>query len=146
MSDEKRINSKQRVIIICAIAALLLVLVPIVISIVNGIKDKSKDTPDTGELLSGTYSMNAASGAHSGSSGYTFEGNKATNKYNGAEGEVTVEYEYVIAVENGVKVIKFTRLDEEGNPTGASTTHGFYTGLFGEREFISINEVYYYKQ
>ena len=137
---KKFFSNKQNVIIVSVVVfVLLLAVVPIVI---NVIKDKDDDvildTPDTGKLIEGTYSMELE---NAGASEYIFDGNKVTNIYNGN----TIEYTYVLAIENGVEVIKLTTVDEDG--ATKTTTHEFKTGKFGDRPIIMINgQIYYLRE
>ena len=155
MSNDKRTGEKSGsaflknnnlILTSVIIFALLLVLIPVILQGCatgsggnNGVNNDSglTDTPDTGKIISGTYSLDIA---NAGSSRYVFDGNKVTNVYN----DITVEYTYVIAVENGIQVIKFTATDESG--AQKTTTHEFYEGSMGEKKFISINDSYYYLQ
>ena len=130
-------KNKQALIIISVVVfVFLLAVVPILINVFSDTDDNVvADTPDTGEVLSGKYSMSLGS---TGSSTYTFDGDKVTNVYN----DTTIEYTYVLAVENGEKVIKLTTTDEDGK--SQTTTHSFETGKFGDTPIIRINgEIYY---
>ena len=130
-------NNRNALIVAVIVFVLLLTLIPILITQLAGNGNGSTDTPDTGKILSGTYSLDIA---NAGSSRYVFDGNKVTNVYNG----ITVEYTYVIAVENGAEVIKLTTTDQNG--AQKTTTHEFYEGKMGDKAFISINDSYYYLQ
>ena len=129
-------NKQTLVITSVVIFVLLLAVIPIAIQLITDKDGETNlDNPDTGEIIAGTYSMELQ---NAGSSEYTFDGNKVTNVYNGT----TIEYTYVIAIENGVKVLKLTTVDEEvGSKT---TTHEFETGKFGETPIIIINDSIYY--
>lgn len=131
-------NKQNLVIVAVVVFVLLLAVVPILIQVIsdNG-DDQVKDNPDTGEVISGTYSMELQ---NAGASEYIFDGNKVTNVYNGN----TIEYTYVIAIENGVKVIKLTTVDDDGNQK--TTTHEFERGKSGDTPIILINDVIYYQK
>lgn len=133
------LKNKQNLLIVAVVVfVLLLAVVPILIHVINDNDDGLSDTPNTGETISGTYSMELQ---NAGASEYIFDGNKVTNIYNGN----TVEYTYVLAIENGVKVIKLTTMGEGGELK--TTTHEFKTGKFGETPIIIINDsIYYLKQ
>ena len=141
-------NEKRKILIAATIAAavIVLALIPIIITLVTK-GDSPTNNPNTGKTLEGTYSMSTASGTYSGSSSYTFDGNKVTNTYFDGEDTVTVEYTYVIAIENDIEVIKLTPATEEN---AKAQSYEFYTGtqeIDGAlREFLSINETFYYKQ
>ncbi len=142
-TDEKK---KIKVAAVIAAAVIVLALIPIIITLATK-NDTPENNPDTGETFFGIYSMNASSGSYSGSSTYSFDENNVTNTYFNGEKTVTVEYTYVIAIENGERVI---RLTPKGESDSKTVSYGFYTGTEERggvlREFISINEVYYYKQ
>ena len=131
------LKNRNAMIIAVIIVALLIAVIPIVITQFTNGEDTVSDIPDTGKELSGTYALEIA---NAGSSKYIFDGNKVTNVYN----DTTVEYTYVIAREGGVDVIKLTTVDEDG--VQKTTTHEFYEGAMGDRAFISINDSYYYLQ
>lgn len=128
-------NRQTLVIVSVIVFVFLLAAVPILIHVTsNEEAPPVVDTPDTGEVIDGTYSMSL----EVGSSKYIFDGNKVTNIF----GDTTIEYTYVIAVENGVKVIKLTTVDKEGN--SKTTTHEFETGSWNGKPLIRINgEIYY---
>jgi len=133
-------SNKQNVIIVSVVVfVLLLAVVPIVINVItNKDDDVIIDTPDTGKLIEGTYSMELE---NAGASEYIFDGNKVTNVYNGK----TIKYTYVLAIENGVEVIKLTTVDEDG--ATKTTTHEFQTGKFQGRPIIMINgQIYYLRE
>ena len=67
-----------------------------------------ENVENTGETFDGTYMWSLGEG---GSSTYTFEGNKVTNRYYTTH-ENVIEYTYVIAIEDGVKVIQLTDLSD----------------------------------
>ena len=129
------LGNKNTLIIAVIVIALIVAIVPIAIIGCSKDDPASSDTQNTGEVLSGTYAIEIA---NAGSSKYIFDGDKVTNIYN----DTTVEYTYVIAIEDGVRVIKLTTLDEDGEKK--TTTHEFYEGSMGDRAFISINDSYYY--
>ena len=129
------LGNKNTLIIAVIVIALIVAIVPIAIIGCSKDDSASSDTQNTGEVLSGTYAIEIA---NAGSSKYIFDGDKVTNIYN----DTTVEYTYVIAIEDGVRVIKLTTLDEDGEKK--TTTHEFYEGSMGDRAFISINDSYYY--
>ncbi len=140
-------NKKLFITVIVCVAVLLAVGVGVLITVLN---DETRgDTPNTGEILEGSYYMGTSVDAFSGSSVYTFDGNKVTNTYTVGAETTTVEYRYVIAIEKGEKVIKLTHTPEGGTPV--TTTHAFIndssiTTADGTFEIIFINGVQYTKK
>ena len=130
-------KNRNAMIVAVIIVALLIAIIPIVVTQFTNDDSGVSDVPNTGKVLSGTYALEIQ---NAGSSKYIFDGNKVTNVYNGT----TVEYTYAIALEGGVEVIKLTSVGEDG--TQKTTTHEFYEGAMGDRVFISINDSYYYLQ
>ena len=136
---ERLFQNKNVVIIAVVVFVFLLAFVPIMITVISD-KDGGDaiDNPDTGIVLSGTYSENVGVG----SSKYTFNENNVTNVYVVNGEEKTIDYTYVIAIEDGVKVIKLTTVGEDG--IEETTTHEFEQGKFGDTPIILINNVMYY--
>ena len=141
-------NKKILIPVIVCIVVLLAVGIGVLITVLTD--DTTGDTPDTGETFDQTYYMSTQADAFAGSSSWAFtKDHKVVNTYV-VEGKTTViEYEYVIAIEGGNKVIKLTRVDENG--ALKTTTHSFATGTWektvdGEKvvyEMISINDAWY---
>lgn len=136
-------GDKRILIIVIALAtALLLVGAGFLIDHLLEV-DEPQNVADTGETLDGEYSLSMSAGAFATSASYSFDGRKVTEKYYDTSTReiVTKEYTYVIAIVNGEKVIKLTPADG----SGTTTSHGFYTGTFNGKPFISINEEKYFK-
>lgn len=135
--------------------ATLIVTAIAILAVVGGIiitELTAEDNGDTGERITGDYSISISSGSFSGSGLYSFDGgdNAVESYVNPENGEtVTNNYTYIITKDkDGNKYIVFTAVD--GANEGKVTTHGFYTGTytdeFGKKtDFISINETFYYK-
>ena len=138
-------NKNALIIAAVVVFVFLLALIPILINVVSDKNEGAMNNPDTGLRLSGTYAISDGSVSYAGTSEYTFDGDKVTNVYVAGGEKVTVEYTYVIAVENGVDVIKLTTVSEDG--TSKTTTHEFSTGKFGETPIIMINgQIYKLKE
>ena len=105
----------KRIVSLFIIAALLMV------SILSTTSCGGPQNVDnTGDIIEGKYQWSLGSSV--GASTYTFDGNKVTNEYY-TDGKVTIEYTYVIAVENGVTVIRLTDLS-----TNKTSSYTFYKG------------------
>ena len=150
----EKIKKNPVLIAVCvAVVALIVAIIPIIIHLADE-KEPPKNQDDIGITLSGSYSMSVESDMFAASSVYTFDGSGGSRTYVD-DGELIVEdFTYVIALENGEKVIKFTFTDADGMTE--TTTHSFMEGTFVdnehtssdgqpiEKKFISINDVYYY--
>ena len=136
-------NKKLFITVTVCLAVLLAVGAGVLITVLTD--ESNGDTPNTGEIIEGTYSMSAEAGAFAAGSTWAFDGNFVTNTYNDGEQQVTVNYQYVIAIEKGEKVIKLTTTPEGGSPV--TTTHLFETGSITKdgvtRPIIFINGVQY---
>ncbi len=128
--------------VICALA-LVIVLATVVMILTLGGDEEPSDNGGEGEgtvtSLSGTYSVSfgAASDAD-----YTFDGDNYTASYIKDGIPTTEEGTYRIFSSGNEYYIAFTT-----SVTGEerTTEHSFYAGTYLGREFISINEQYYYK-
>lgn len=131
-NEIKKVEKKKIVIIVSVILALLLIaMIPVIIITINNRNDGG-DTPNTGETFFGTFTFELPVGIDS----YVFkEGNKVEHRFvdvnvdpsteENEEAEVvTVVYSYVIAIENGNKVIKLT-----DDTTGEIITYSFDKGV-----------------
>ncbi len=136
----QKTDKRLLIIVISLLTALLLVGAGFLIDHLLEVTGP-ENVADTGETIDGEYSLSMSAGAFATNASYSFEGRKVTEKYyDTAKSEiVTAEYTYVISIVNGEKVIKLT--DSAGN----TTSHGFYTGSFNGKPFISINEEKYYR-
>lgn len=146
MRVEKQDNRLKILIAVtvCTLVVALGVIGAIVISeLISG------NNGDTGERLNGNYSVAVSSGTFVGSGGYSFDGsNKVTESYTEGGDIVTNEYTYIITKEGETKYIVLTAVT--GDNAGKTTKHELYSGTLTDengvvREFISINETYYYK-
>ena len=142
-------DNRVKIAIIITVVALVLVGAAVALTLIlthePDPEPGPEDTPNTGETLDGTYGINPETQGFASSSTWTFKGNKVTNVYYTTEaGEVTIEYTYVIAIEEGVKVIKLTTTDEDGNLK--TTTHTFAEGTYlNGKPMVIINDVWYVK-
>ena len=107
---------------------------------------------DTGERITGDYTLSVSSGSFAASGGYSFDGsdNAVETYVDPSTGEtVTNRYTYIMTVDkDGNKYIVFTCT--EGKNVGKTTSHGYYNGTLTDehgvkRNFISINETFYYE-
>lgn len=130
-------NRNAVIIVAVVVFVFLLAFVPIMINVLSK-DDAVSDTPDTGEVLSGTY----VSDVGVGSSKYVFDGKKVTNTYVVNGETTTIEYNYVIAVENGEKVIKLTTVNDDG--VEETKTHTFEKGSWNDTPCIFINDAMYF--
>jgi len=123
-------KKKIAIIVSVVLAALLLALIPIIITSLNQGGDNYGDTDDTGETFSGTYTMNLGVGSDS----YTFvEGRKVVST-SFIDEEVTKTYSYAIAVENGQKLLKLT------DDAGEVTAHTFEVGSMSRQTYKCSNQ------
>ena len=141
-------NKKLFWSVIISVAVLLAVGVGVLIAVLTD--ETYGDTPNTGETLDQTYYMGVEAGAFAGNSSYAFsDDNKVVVTYDTDGNPVVNEYQYVIAIEGGKKVIKLTRTNESG--TLETTTHEYEKGTLtktvdGKKvtyDIIFINGVQY---
>ena len=146
----KTFYSNKKLFWLVVICALVVVGVGVGVLITVLGDDTVKDTPNTGETLNQTYSMGVEAGLFAGSSSYAFsDDNKVVVTYATDGNPVVNEYQYVIAIEGGKKVIKLTRTNESG--TLETTTHEYEKGTLtktvdGKKvtyDIIFINGVQY---
>jgi hypothetical protein len=128
MSFEKK---KSIILVSVIVGVLLLALIPILIVTLMP-KDGDNDTPNTGESFIGAYYLDFGVGSDC----YIFsEGNKLVNKSFVEDEEKSSSYSYVIAIEDGKKVIKLT-----DDATGEVTTHSFEVGSWTRYSYNCSNE------
>ena len=131
-------NKKLFWSVIISVAVLLAVGVGVLIAVLTD--ETYGDTPNTGETLSDTYSLGMSADVFSASSKWEFsDDNTVVNTYNDGEETVTVSYRYIIAIENGQKVIKLTHTPEGGEPI--TTTHSFVSDIVLTKDGVKYKQI-----
>ncbi len=135
-------KNKSVIITVCAVAAVLLVILGIYLTLTLVGKDGDGAGDDVAyETIEGVYSLSLGEG---GNSVYTFYRDGTGKRvYATADSSDPTEEEftYEIAVLEEGRMIYITQ-----TATGVRSAHSFSTGKFGQTDFVEINEVIYYKQ
>lgn len=131
-------NKKLFWSVIISVAVLLAVGVGVLIAVLTD--ETYGDTPNTGETLTETYSLGMSADAFSASSSWAFsDDNRVVNTFNDGTETVTISYRYVIAIENGQKVIKLTHTPEGGDPV--TTTHTFISNMVYTKNGVKYKQI-----
>ena len=131
-------NKKLFWSVIISVAVLLAVGVGVLIAVLTD--ETYGDTPNTGETLTETYSLGMSADAFSASSSWAFsDDNRVVNTFNDGTETVTISYRYVIAIENGQKVIKLTHTPEGGDPV--TKTHTFISNMVYTKNGVKYKQI-----
>ena len=131
-------NKKLFWSVVISVAVLLAVGVGVLIAVLTD--ETYGDTPNTGETLTETYSLGMSADAFSASSSWAFsDDNRVVNTFNDGTETVTISYRYVIAIENGQKVIKLTHTPEGGDPV--TTTHTFISNMVYTKNGVKYKQI-----